>query len=96
MEERAVAGQRSRSSHTAFGENGIECRKTLFVANTAFHQIIQIPVNSDRTAGTASIFMTLFLPYAGANEAIDSAWTLEVKGYTVSQLPAQIPPLNGQ
>jgi hypothetical protein len=53
-------------------------------------------VNSDRTAGTASIFMTLFLPYAGANEAIDSAWTLEVKGCTVSQLPAQIPPLNGQ
>ena len=35
--------------------------------------------------------LTLFLPYAGAQAAIDSAWTLEVKGYTVSQLPAKIP-----
>jgi sugar lactone lactonase YvrE len=38
--------------------------------------------------------LTLFLPYAGAEAAIDSAWTLEVKGYTVSQLPAKIPPLS--
>ena len=38
--------------------------------------------------------LTLFLPYAGANKAIDSDWTLQVKGYTVSKL--QIPPLNGQ
>src|SRR6202043_2222580 len=133
----------------------------MFVANTAFHQIIQIPVNSNGTAGTASIFitginapdgiavdgndnlwvcanqedeivvvdktgkviaklgdfsgidpkgiargflfpaslafskdgktlyvsnLTLFLPYAGAQAAIDSAWTLQVNGYTVSQL----------
>jgi len=28
------------------------------VANTAFHQIIQIPVNSNGTAGKASIFIT--------------------------------------
>ena len=139
----------------------------MFVANTAFHQIVQIPVNPDDTAGKASIFitginapdgiavddddnlwvcanqedeivvidktgkviaklgdfrgidqegigrgllfpaslafskdratlyvtnLTLFLPFAGAQAAIDSAWTLQVKHYTVSQLPAKIPP----
>jgi DNA-binding beta-propeller fold protein YncE len=152
-----------------FGANGVEFSndgKTLFVANTAFHQIIQIPV-SGGTAGAASIFitginapdgiaidrqgnmwicsnqedeivvidttgkviaklgdfrgigedglvrgflfpaslafsndgktlyvsnLTLFLPFAGARAAIDSAWTLQVKGYTVSSLPAKIPP----
>jgi sugar lactone lactonase YvrE len=156
-----------------FGANGLEFnneRTILFVANTAFHQIIQIPVNHNGTAGTASIFitginapdgimidandniwicanqedeivvvdktgkviaklgdfngidqsgiargflfpaslafsqdrstlyvsnLTLFLPYAGANLAIDSAWTLQVQGYTVSKLPAQIPPIPG-
>jgi sugar lactone lactonase YvrE len=137
------------------------------VANTAFHQIIQIPVNHDGTAGKASILitginapdgiavddkgniwvcanqqdeidvidktgkviakrgdfrgidqngiaqgllfpaspafskdkqtlyvsnLTLYLPYAGANLAIDSAYTLQVKGYTVSKMPALIPP----
>jgi len=34
--------------------------------------------------------LTLLLPYAGAQPAIDSAWTLLVKSYTVSKLPAQI------
>src|SRR6516164_9778424 len=157
-----------------FGANGIEFSndgKVMYVANTAFHQIIKIPVNADGTAGTASIFitginapdgiaidgddniwicanqedeivvidktgkvnaklgdfrgidqngitsgflfpaslafskdgstlyvsnLTLYLPFAGVpNKAIDSAWTLQVKGgYTVSKLPAQIPPLN--
>jgi sugar lactone lactonase YvrE len=38
--------------------------------------------------------LTLFLPYAQATVAIDSAWTLQVKGYTVSQISASIPPLN--
>jgi sugar lactone lactonase YvrE len=153
-----------------FGANGVEFSnngKVMFVANTAFHQIIQISVNHDGTAGKASIFitginapdgimvdrddniwicsnqedeivvvdktgkviaklgdfrgidedgivrgflfpaslafskdgstlyvsnLTLFLPYAGAQAAIDSAWTLQVQGYTVSQLPAKIPP----
>jgi sugar lactone lactonase YvrE len=155
-----------------FGANGIEFNNAgtvLYVANTAFHQIIKIPVNSDGTAGTPSIFitginapdgiaidrddnlwvcanqedeivvidktgkviaklgdfngidpngiargllfpaslafsndrstlyvsnLTLFLPYAtmGGPAAIDSAWTLEVKGYTVSKLRAKIPP----
>jgi sugar lactone lactonase YvrE len=40
--------------------------------------------------------LTLFLPYAGAQAAIDSAWTLQVNGYTVSQLPAKIPPFPDQ
>jgi sugar lactone lactonase YvrE len=35
--------------------------------------------------------LTLYLPYAGADPAIDSDWTLEVKGYTVSAIPASIP-----
>lgn len=39
--------------------------------------------------------LTLYLPYAGANPAIDSDWTLQVKGYTVSQIPAVIPPIEG-
>lgn len=154
-----------------FGANGVEFNRehtTLFVADTAFHQIIQIPVNANGSAGAASIFitginapdgimidrddniwicsnqedeivvidktgkviaklgdfygidrngiaqgflfpaslafspdgsklyvsnLTLYLPYAGAQAAIDSAWTLEVKGYTVSVLPAIIPPV---
>jgi DNA-binding beta-propeller fold protein YncE len=141
----------------------------LYVANTAFHQIIQIPVNADGTAGAASIFitginapdgvavddsdnlwvcanqeddiivldktgkviaklgdfngiserglvrgllfpaslafgldrktlfvsnLTLFLPYAGAQAAVDSPWTLQVKRYTVAKLRAVIPPLD--
>jgi sugar lactone lactonase YvrE len=153
-----------------FGANGIEFNNAgtiMYVANTAFHQIIQIPVNPNGSAGTASIFitginapdgiaidragnlwvcanqedeivvldptgkviaklgdfrgidnkgiaqgflfpaslafsrdgstlyvsnLTLFLPFAGARAAIDSPWTLQVKGYTVSKLPAKIPP----
>src|SRR3984893_11602989 len=160
-----------------FGANGVEFNNAgtiMFVANTAFHQIIQIAVNTDRSAGTASIFisginapdgiaidrddniwicanqedeivvvdktgkviaklgdfrgidpkgivrgllfpaslafskdgktlyvsnLTLYLPYADPNPgnlAIDSAWTLQVNGYTVSQLPAKIPPFPDQ
>jgi sugar lactone lactonase YvrE len=161
-----------------FGANGVEFSndgKTLFVANTAFHQIIQIPVdpNTHIPTGPASIFitginapdgiaidsnnniwicanqedeivvidntgkviaklgdfggidpkgivrgllfpaslafspdgqwlyvtnLTLYLPYADpfpGSLAIDSAWTLQVKGYTVSRLPARIPPIAG-
>jgi sugar lactone lactonase YvrE len=157
-----------------FGANGVEFNNEhtiLYVANTAFHQIIQIPVNADGSAGTPSLLitginapdgimvdkndniwicanqedeivvidktgkviaklgdfyginehgiaqgflfpaslafsrdgsilyvsnLTLYLPYAGANLAIDSAWTLQVKGYTVSQVPAVIPPFPGR
>jgi sugar lactone lactonase YvrE len=153
-----------------FGANGVEFSndgKTFFVANTAFHQIIQIPVNGNGSAGTASVFitginapdgiaidqddnmwicanqeddivvidktgkviaklgdfdgfnrdgvargllfpaslafsrdgrslyvsnLTLFLPFAGALAAVDSAWTLQAKHYTVSVIPAFIPP----
>jgi sugar lactone lactonase YvrE len=44
-----------------FGANGVEFSndgKTLFAANTAFHQIIQIPVKADGSAGAASVFIT--------------------------------------
>jgi sugar lactone lactonase YvrE len=156
-----------------FGANGIEFTndgKTVLVANTAFHQLIQIPFNPDGTAGTASIFitginapdgilidkddniwvcanqeddvivldktgkviaklgdfdgidghgiarsfafpaslafsldgktlyvsnLTLFLPFAGAQAAVDSPWMLLAKHYTVSKLRAVIPPLDG-
>ena len=155
-----------------FGANGVEFNNAgtvLYVANTAFHQIIQIPVNPNGTAGAASIFitginapdgiavdkhdnlwvcanqeddiividktgkviaklgdfngisergvvrgllfpaslafsldrktlyvsnLTLFLPFAGAQAAVDSPWTLEVKRYSVAKLRAAIPPLN--
>jgi sugar lactone lactonase YvrE len=160
-----------------FGANGVEFNNgSLFVANTAFHQIIQIPVNPDGSSGAASIFvsginapdgiafdsnnnmwicanqedeiivvetssklpkviaklgdfggidpkgivsgllfpaslafspdgqwlyvtnLTLYLPYADGfpgNVAIDSAWTLQVQGYTVSKIRAKIPPFPG-
>ncbi|HSV23802.1 MAG TPA: SMP-30/gluconolactonase/LRE family protein [Xanthobacteraceae bacterium] len=155
-----------------FGANGVEFNNAgtiMYVANTAFHQIIQIPVNPGGTAGTPSIFitginapdgiaidkddnlwicanqeddiivldktgkviaklgdfngidkrgvvrgllfpaslafsldrktlyvsnLTLFLPFAGAQAAVDSPWTLEVKRYSVAKLRAAIPPLN--
>ena len=155
-----------------FGANGVEFNNAgtvMYVANTAFHQIIQIPVNPNGSAGAASIFitginapdgiaidkhdnlwvcanqeddiivldrtgkviaklgdfngisergvvrgllfpaslafsldrktlyvsnLTLFLPFAGAQAAVDSPWTLEVKRYTVAKLRAAIPRLD--
>jgi sugar lactone lactonase YvrE len=152
-----------------FGANGVEFNNAgtvLYVANTAFHQIVQIPVNPVGSAGTPSIFitginapdgiaidrddniwicanqeddivvidkkgkviaklgdfngfdkdgvargllfpaslafsldrktlyvsnLTLYLPYAGALPAVDSAWTLQAKHFTVSEIPAVIP-----
>jgi sugar lactone lactonase YvrE len=38
--------------------------------------------------------LTLFLPFAGARQAVDSAWSLQAKHYTVSAIPAVIPPLD--
>ena len=35
----------------------------------------------------------VYLPYAGAEAAIDSAWTLQVNHFTVSRLRAEVPPL---
>jgi hypothetical protein len=37
--------------------------------------------------------LTLNLPFAGAQAAIDSAWTLQVQRYSVSTIPAKIPKL---
>ncbi len=154
-----------------FGANGIEFNKernAMFVANTANHTIIKIPVNSTGTAGTPALFTTginapdgividahdniwvdanqedeivvvdptgkviaklgdfdgisddgtpsgllfpaspafsadgkyldtsnfaLYLPYAGAEAAVDSGWTLEAKHFTISRIRAEIPPL---
>ena len=51
-----------RSGLTApFGANGLEFndeRTTLFVADTAVHQVIKIPVNPYGSASTESIFIT--------------------------------------
>ena len=40
--------------------------------------------------------LSLYLPYAGARAAVDSAWTLKVKHYTVSKVRAVIPPLGNE
>jgi hypothetical protein len=37
--------------------------------------------------------LALFLPFAGAQPAVDSAWTLQAKHYTVSVISTEIPPL---
>ncbi len=37
--------------------------------------------------------LTLNLPFAGAQAAVDSPWTLQAKHYTVSKMRAVIPPL---
>jgi sugar lactone lactonase YvrE len=58
-------------------------RGLLFPASLAF--------SNDRSTLYVSN-LTLFLPNAGAQAAIDSDWTLEVKGSTVSKLHAKIPP----
>jgi sugar lactone lactonase YvrE len=61
-----------------FGANGIEFNNAgtaALVANTAFHQIIQIPVNPDGTAGTASIFITgINAPDGIAIDKGDNIW----------------------
>jgi hypothetical protein len=66
-------------------QNGI-ARGFLFPASLAF--------SNDRSILYVSN-LTLFLPFAGAQAAIDSAWTKQVNGYTVSKLPAKIPPISG-
>jgi hypothetical protein len=38
--------------------------------------------------------LELYLPFAGAQAAVDSPYALQVKRYTVSKLPAVIPPLD--
>jgi DNA-binding beta-propeller fold protein YncE len=155
-----------------FGANGIEFNHAgtvMYVADTAYHQIIAIPVNPDGSAGTPTVFTTginapdgiavdrddnlwvaanqgdemvvvdptgkviaklgdfrgisengtvkgllfpaspafsrdgrylvvtnlaLYLPYAGALLAVDSAWTLQVRHFSIARLPAVIPHLS--
>ena len=61
-----------------FGANGVEFNNAgtvMFVANTAFHQIIQIPVKSDGTAGTPSVFITgINAPDGIAIDSHDNLW----------------------
>jgi DNA-binding beta-propeller fold protein YncE len=61
-----------------FGANGVEFNGAgtmMYVANTAFHQIIQIPVNSNGSAGTASIFVTgINAPDGIAIDSQDNLW----------------------
>ncbi len=61
-----------------FGANGIEFTNdgtAVLVANTAFHQIIQIPVNHDGSAGTASVFITgINAPDGIAIDKHDNIW----------------------
>jgi len=154
-----------------FGANGIgfnKARNAMFVANTANHTLIKIPVNSNGSAGAPALFttginapdgiaidrhdniwvdanqedeivvvdptgkviaklgdfngindngtplgllfpaspafshdgkwlytsnFTLNLPFAGAQAAVDSGWTLEAKHFTVSRIRAKIPQL---
>ena len=61
-----------------FGANGVEFNNAgtiLFVANTATHQIIQIPVNPKGTAGTASVFITgINAPDGIAIDRKDNLW----------------------
>jgi sugar lactone lactonase YvrE len=66
-------------------ENGI-AQSFLFPASLAFSADGQTLYVSN---------LTLYLPYAGADAAVDSNWTLQVKGYTVSKISAFIPPLDG-
>ena len=61
--------------------NGI-AQGFLFPASPAFSQ-------DGRTLYVSNL--TLYLPYAGALTAIDSDWTLQVKGYTVSAIPVFLP-----
>jgi len=61
-----------------FGANGVEFNNAgtvMYVANTAFHQIIQIPVNPNGTAGTAAIFITgINAPDGIAIDKHDNLW----------------------
>ena len=61
-----------------FGANGIAFNNAgtvLYVANTAFHQIIKIPVNADGTAGSPSIFITgINAPDGIAIDRDDNLW----------------------
>lgn len=72
-----------RGDFYGIDQNGI-AQGFLFPASPAFSQ-------DDRTLYVSNL--TLFLPYAGANLAIDSPAALQVKGYTISRMSADLPPV---
>lgn len=61
-----------------FGANGAEFNNegtTMFVANTAYHFIVRIPLESDGTAGTPKIFVTgINAPDGLAIDGDDNLW----------------------
>jgi sugar lactone lactonase YvrE len=70
--------QQKLLSVAAYGANGVEFNKAgtaIYVASTAFHQIIQIPVNANGTAGAASILITgINAPDGVAIDKHDNLW----------------------
>lgn len=67
-----------------FGANGIAFNNegtALFVANTAYHSIIEIPVNADGSAGTATTFTTgINAPDGMVVDRHDNLWVLANQG----------------
>ena len=67
-----------------FGANGIEFNNegtALFVANTAYHSIVKIPVNADGSAGTGATFTTgINAPDGIAVDASDNLWVAANQG----------------
>jgi sugar lactone lactonase YvrE len=67
-----------------FGANGIAFNNegtALYAMNTAYHSIIKIPVNSDGTAGTATVFTTgINAPDGVAVDASDNLWVVANQG----------------
>jgi sugar lactone lactonase YvrE len=67
-----------------FGANGIAFNNegtAMFVNNTAYHSIIEIPVNSDGSAGTPTVFTTgINAPDGIAVDKSDNLWVLANQG----------------
>ena len=67
-----------------FGANGLEFNKegtALLVMNTAYHSIIEIPVNADGSAGTGSVLTTgINAPDGVAVDAKDNLWVAANQG----------------
>ncbi len=67
-----------------FGANGIAFNNegtALFVNNTAYHSIVEIPVNPDGSAGTAATFTTgINAPDGVALDGKDNLWVLANQG----------------
>lgn len=63
-----------------FGANGIAFNNAgtaMFVMNTAYHYIVEIPVNRDGTAGTGTIFVTgINAPDGVAIDSNDDLWVV--------------------